>query len=279
MFEWDHEIGSCGQREGIMEKVIKEEKKKPFLYRILYRIVRAVSPDYELEGEENVSGDPVIIVGNHTQMYGPVAGEMFMPRDNYIWCVHEMMDRKEAPEYSFNDFWSGKPGYIRWFYRILSKAIGSLCELIFKNSHTIAVYRDKRIITTVRDTLHRLREGYDVVIFPENSEKHNNILNGFHENFVDIARFWYRESGKELRFVPMYICPDLDRIRFGEPVQYDHEAVLDDERKRITGLLQDSITRMALSMPRHTVVPFLNVSKKDYPKNTPLEVYDEKTGI
>ena len=43
--------------------------------------------------------------------------------------------------------------------------------------------------------------------------------------------------------------------------------------------LMDDITRMAVSLPEHTVVPYPNIPKKDYPKNIPLEVFshEEKT--
>ena len=38
----------------------------------------------------------------------------------------------------------------------------------------------------------------------------------------------------------------------------------------------DEITAMALSLPEHTVVPYANVPKKQYPKNIPLEVYSHE---
>ena len=34
----------------------------------------------------------------------------------------------------------------------------------------------------------------------------------------------------------------------------------------------DSITDIAQSLPAHTVVPYLNIPKRDYPKNIPSEV-------
>ncbi len=256
-------------------KKVNNSEKKPLRYRLLYRLVKLFSPKYSLEGTENISGGPVVIVGNHCQMYGPIAGEMYMPRDHYVWCVHEMMDRKEAPEYSFNDFWSEKPKWIRWFYRLLSKGIGPLAELVFSYSHTIPVYHDRRIMDTVRQTLERFEEGCDVVIFPENREKHNTIINEFQHNFVDIARFYHRHTGQILRFVPMYVAPKISTIIFGEPVSFDPEAALESERERICRFLQDSITDLALSKPLHTVVPFENSGKRTYPKSQPLEVYDE----
>ena len=47
---------------------------------------------------------------------------------------------------------------------------------------------------------------------------------------------------------------------------------MDLERARITEYLKTEITRMALELPPHTVVPYNNVPKREYPKNTDCEV-------
>ena len=51
-------------------------------------------------------------------------------------------------------------------------------------------------------------------------------------------------------------------------------------RARICAGLMDRITAMAAALPPHTVVPYRNIPKRDYPKNTPIEVYadDEAPG-
>ena len=37
----------------------------------------------------------------------------------------------------------------------------------------------------------------------------------------------------------------------------------------------DGITEMALALPEHTVVPYPNVPKREYPRSRPLEVYEK----
>jgi hypothetical protein len=39
----------------------------------------------------------------------------------------------------------------------------------------------------------------------------------------------------------------------------------------------DSITALATELPLHTVIPYRNIRKRDYPKNKPLEVYSNET--
>ena len=110
-----------------------EEKKTPWIYKVVYSLVKRFSPKYKLAGTENLPKEPCVIVGNHSQIYGPIAGEIYIPGDHYVWCAGQMMHKEEVPDYAFQDFWSGKPKGSHWFYRLLSHAITPLAVLIFNN--------------------------------------------------------------------------------------------------------------------------------------------------
>ena len=250
------------------EKKAGENGRDPVLYRLIRGAVRCFSPKYRLSGTEKLPDGPCVIIGNHCQMYGPIAAELYMPRKHYTWCVGEMMNRKEVPAYAFQDFWSMKPQGMHWFYRLLSHLIAPLSEYVFTHAHTIPVYHDMRVMTTFRLSMERLEEGADIVIFPEKNQPYNHILCQFQENFADLAMLYYRKTGTALRFVPMYTAPALKHIYFGEPVKYCPEAPAGEEKKRICGELAASITGIAAALPRHTVVPYLNIPRDQYPLNT-----------
>lgn len=249
--------------------------KDPWLYRQIRRIVSRVSPEYTLYGTENLPDEPCVIVGNHCQMYGPVAAELFMIRPDYIWCIGEMMNRKEVPAYAFQDFWSMKPRALHWFYHLLSHLIAPLAEYVFAHAHTIPVYHDARVMTTFRQSMERLNEGADIVIFPEKNEPYNGILWQFQKHFADIARMYYRKTGKALCFVPMYTAPRISSIYFGTPIRYCPDAPDDEERRRICDAMMTSITGMAAALPPHIVVPYPNIPKDRYPMNTDCTVRPE----
>ena len=260
-----------------MEPVLND-KKTTWIYKVLRWLIWLFSPKYRLEGTENLPQKPCVIVGNHSHMFGPIAGELHMPGKHYVWCAGEMMNWSEVHDYAYRDFWSDKP--MPWFFRFLSYLITPLAVCLFNNAHTVAVYHDTRLISTFRDSIQKLQEGYSMVIFPECYDEHNNIVHGFQDKFVDLARFYYKKTGTELQFVPLYICPALKTMTFGTPILFRANADIREERARICGGLMDAITGIAVSLPEHTVVPYPNVSKRYYPKNIPLEVltHEEKTG-
>ena len=148
--------------------------KKKFgywIFRGIKGLVRLCYPKTEVVGLENLPVEPSLVVGNHTQMNGPIVSELYFPGKHYTWCAGQMMNRKEVPEYAFNDFWAQKPKWSHPFYRILSHIIAPLAELIFNNARTIPVYRDMRIMATFKSTIQKLNEGANIVIFPEKDEK------------------------------------------------------------------------------------------------------------
>ena len=236
------------------------------VYRAVFRLAGLlVMRRPALQGLEHLPDGPCVIVGNHAQMYGPVAAELYLPFDRAIWCSAEMMHVKEVPAYAFQDFWSRKPRHTRWFYRLLSFLIAPIAACTFSNAHCIGVYRDMRVMRTLRESVRRLQEGANIVIFPEHEVPHNRIVYDFQQSFIDLARLYRHQTGQTLSFVPMYVCPALGRVLFGEPIAYDDAAPADAERARVAQALMDAVTELALSLPAHRVVPYPNLPKKAHP--------------
>ena len=242
-------------------------KKTSLLFKIIKALVRLFYGKMEVVGLENLPKDNAIIVGNHTQMNGPIAGELFMPDNCYIWCAGQMMHLKEVPDYAFQDFWSQKRAWTHPFYKVLSHIIAPLAVCLFNNARTVAVYHDMRVISTFKETVNMLKEGKNFLIFPEKDEKHNNILYKFQENFIDVAKLYYKKTGIELTFVPIYIAPKLKKMYIGKGTTFHSQNNINEERKRIATYLSDEITEIARNLPLHTVIPYRNIPKKYYLTN------------
>lgn len=256
---------------------MSENQKKPWLFRFIKYLVRLFYPKMEVVGLENLPDEPCAIIGNHTQLHGPIAGELYFPDNFYTWCAAPMMKLKEVPAYAYQDFWSQKPKALRPLFKLVSYIIAPLSVLIFNNARTIAVYRDNRILSTFRESITKLQDGKSVVIFPEHDVKYNHIVYDFQEGFVDIARLYYKRTGKELSFVPLYIAPKLKKMYLGKPIKFCAETPIAEERRRICDYLMNEITDIAEGLPEHTVIPYRNIPKKLYPKNIQKEAEYEKT--
>ena len=242
----------------------KTSRFSRFWYRIIRWIVALVYPKFTLVGAEHLPEDGCILVGNHSHMDGPICAELYIPGRRATWCTWEMMDRKEVPAYAYKDFWSGKPKGTRWFFKLLAYLITPIAVCVFNNANTIPVYYDRRLITTFKRTISELDEGAKITIFPECYEPHNQIVYTFRKNFVDVARHYYKRTGKRVSFVPMYIAPKLRKIVFGEPVIFDPDAPIAEEQERIATRMMDAVTELACALPEHVVIPYPNMSARHY---------------
>ena len=251
------------------------KKETTLLFRIIKRLVRLFYGKMDVVGLENLPKNNAVIVGNHTQMNGPIAGELYLPENCYTWCAGQMMNRKEVPAYAFADFWSQKPKWTHPFYKALSHIIAPLADHIFNNARTIPVYRDMRIMSTFKKTIHMLKDGANILIFPEKEVKDNNILYQFQENFVDIAMLYYKKTGIELTFVPLYIAPRLRKMYLGKGIVFDSQNPIAEERKRIAACMSEKITEMARELPEHIVVPYRNIPSRYYLTNKDINKVPE----
>ncbi len=247
-------------------------------FRIIRFLVWVFYPKMTVEGLEKLPKEPCIVVGNHTQMNGPICGELYFPGKRKIWCAHQMMCIKEVPAYAFTDFWSGKPKWTHWFYKFLSYVIAPISACVFTNAKTIPVFQDNRLLTTFKQTVSALEDSANVIIFPECYEPYNQIVYQFQDRFIDIAKLYYKRTGKALSFVPLYIAPKLKKMYVGTPIAFCADEPMEQQRQKICSYLMEEITRIAEGLPRHIVVPYPNLPKKAYPVNIPDEVKEyEKT--
>lgn len=245
---------------------MKEKQVSP-LYRAIKGLLRLLYPKFEVVGAEHLPQESCIIVGNHSQMNGPIACELYFPIERYTWCNAEMLHLKEVPAYAYRDFWSQKPRRSRWFYKILSYIIAPIAAFVLSNANTIGVRHDARILSTFRETMDCLASGASVVIFPEKDGEHEGLIYNFQDGFVDVARLYHRKTGRILRFVPLYIAPRLKRMYLGAPIAFRPESSPEEERRRISGYLRQEIAAIARSLPRHRVVPYRNIPRRLYPYN------------
>ena len=255
-----------------MQKSSPKNALSLWCYRAIRWVVRLFFPKYTVEGLENLPQGPCIVAGNHAQMNGPIACELYFPGRSAIWCTAEMMQLHTVPSYAYTDFWSQKPRWNRWFYRLLSYIIAPVSVCIFHNAHTIPVYHDSRIMSTFRQTVEHLQQGQRVVIFPEHTQPYNRVVNHFQDKFIDTARLYYRRTGEALSFVPLYVAPAFRKLYLGKPITFDPHIPVEQERQRICQHLMDAVTALAQALPCHTVTPYDNIPKRNYPQSRPPEV-------
>ena len=205
-------------------------------------------------GKENVdtSHGAVVFVANHYEIYGPVVTVLRMPFRVRPWIHSRMLDKTVLAD----QMQRGIEGMFKKFpKKIVDKIPPMLVPLMYKtlaSTEPIAVHRDnaREVIQTFNNTVRALEQGDNILIFPEKPEEGQwysqfGNVDAFYTGFADIGRMYYKKTGKNVLFYPVYVDKMHHEIVIGEGVQFDQCNERHEEKQRIAKKLNDSMKVMA----------------------------------
>ena len=207
---------------------------------------RMVQLDHIKEDPEN----PIVFLGNHAEIYGPIASALNMPVNVRFWVISMMMfDKKVVRPYMYENTFSKKtflPVFVRKF---LAWYLGWLSVNVMNSLRAIAVYRDSpmKLRQTLRESVEALENGENLMIFPEHPDGHyaKYGVSEFSPGFLMLAEAWAKKSGKKLRILPMYANREERTFTFGDEILYEPERGFAAESERIMKEARDQMLRMA----------------------------------
>ena len=192
----------------------------------------------DLDHERTEPDNPMVFLGNHAEIYGPIASALCFPVPVRFWVINRMMFRKQdVRNYLYENTFSKKtflPVFIR---KLLARILGWLSVNVMNSLRAIAVYRDSpmKLRQTLRESVEALSAGENLMIFPEHPEG-KYVKGGISElspGFLMLAEAWWKKSGKQLRIMPVYANRDKRTFTFGSEIVYQPENGYASEQERI----------------------------------------------
>ncbi len=234
----------------LKERIIR--KKENIVTAIVIGILRPfnrhtmVNMDHIHQDQDN----PLVFLGNHAEIYGPIASALCFPVPVRFWVISHMMFRKQdVRKYLYENTFSKKtflPVFVR---KLLAHILGWLSVNIMSSLRAIAVYRDSpmKLRQTLRESVEALQDGDNLMIFPEHPEG-KYVKNGISElspGFLMLAEAWWKKSEKKLRIMPVYANRDKRTFTFGEEIQYNPENGYASEQERILREVYDQLLELS----------------------------------
>lgn len=145
-------------------------RKKWFLnlQKVIKIFIR--SPKYVYLGEKPRPG--CIILSNHESATVPLTLEMHSGLPTRFWGAYQMNKNfKFAYQYQSVTYYHEKKHWPLLGARAFCLIATPLTRLFYKGLDLISTYPDARFKNTLVQSMHVLRKGYSLVIFPENSDK------------------------------------------------------------------------------------------------------------
>ena len=214
------------------------------LFNFLKPVVRPFLKVRETVYAEPIGEEPCIFLANHLGALGPMYMAVnFALRDNVaIWCNEGMMDEKLIVDYVRHDWWWRPESKLAPFYSATLPYIArAIVPKVLRSAPTIAVCRDARVMTTMRQSLTALKEGKHIVIFPELPNGVASHAEALQMGWLNLALMYKRATGKDIKLIPVYIDQEAKVFRVGKGITVDADVPLAEQSARVEGYLAAGI--------------------------------------
>lgn len=160
---------------------------------------------------------------------------------------HVFLERKACFEHYAQYTFSKRFGWNKILANIAGFIMSLFVPALLKSGRGLPVYRGSRkVMDTFQESVKALKNGENLLIFPdvEYSDKSGTVKQ-LHEGFLFIEKYYYKETGKHIHFVPLYVSRNQKRIVEGNPISFHGKAKFATERKQVLQNIQDSLNLLA----------------------------------
>ncbi len=235
-----------------------KRKRMRIGYRIFRRILKLFFPRNEFiwQCDKPKDDELVFFVGNHTKMYAPLTFLLNYDKPIRLWSHAAYLYHKDVLKHLIvNVIKERKPKFILYPLAVL---LSPLIVWFFRSIEPIPVfYQDRRVIDTFEKSVETFKEGISQAVFPEKTEgRINKYIFEFSRGFTQTARLLYEQTGKVLKFYPLYVCQPLKKVLIGEPIAYNPDIHINKQKNDICLYLENAIKELGDSLPEHKIIVY-----------------------
>ncbi|MGI6072922.1 MAG: hypothetical protein ACOX75_07990 [Lachnospiraceae bacterium] len=176
-------------------------------------------PHFEFRG--NNPTEPSIILSNHVGMKGPVKWYLYFKLKHKLWGTHEMTEGFLAVhKYLTATYFHRKKHFSPFMAMFIGTIASPFVNMFYKALDLIPTYRDHRFRKTVRSSFAAIRDGYNIVIFPEDSsDGYHDHLTKFFAGFAVFADNCLKK-GVDLPVFTSYFKKEENRFIIDAPILF-----------------------------------------------------------
>ena len=176
------------------QKMGKQNRKWWFTQLKKLMVGRYKRPEFVYLGEKFGKGG--IILSNHEGTDAPLSMELYCDAPVRFWGASEMNSGLIAMyKYQSKVYYHQRKHWNIWLARLFCLIASPLTNLFYKGLNLISTYRDIRFTRTLRESLAAMKQGENIVIFPEDATNgYLPELESFFQGFAMLAEVCYRRG-------------------------------------------------------------------------------------
>ncbi len=216
----------------------KTVQKRKWWFRFLKKLMkgRYKQPTFVYLGEKFANGG--VILSNHEGTDAPMSLELYCDKPVRMWGASEMNSGLISMyKYQTRVYYHEKKHWNLHLARLFCLIASPLTNLFYKGLNLISTYRDGRFLKTLRESVDALKNGENIVIFPEDSQKgYLEELEGFHAGFLALAETCKKKGMDVAVYVTYFRKKDLVYV-VDKPVLYSELSGNGETREEIIAKL------------------------------------------
>ena len=206
------------------KQIINNQKRKGW-FKFMKRLMlgRYKEPEFVFLGEKFSNSS--IIISNHEGTDAPMSMELYCDKPIRFWGAHEMNSGLVSLyKYQTKIYYHEKKHWNIHLARLFCLIASPITNLFYKGLNLISTYKDARLVKTLRESMEALKQGDNIVVFPEDSKNgYLEQLEGFFAGFVMLAEVCYKRGMDVPIFVTYFRRKDLKYI-IDAPIKYSELA-------------------------------------------------------
>lgn len=226
------------------------QQKRKAWFKFIKKIIRLFykKPKFIYLGEKPTNGS--LILTNHEGAYVPLNLEIFAQFPIRFWGTYEMNSGlKSTYKYLSEVFYPQKKHWNKILAKIFCLIAAPLSNLFYKGLRLISTYPDRRLKSTINKSIEVIKEGDNIVIFPEDSSKgYFKELTNFFAGFALLGETLLKK-GIDVDVFVCYFNRDKKACLVDKPIKYSKLKQQYQDKKLIANALLSRCNELGKTDP------------------------------
>ncbi len=215
-------------------------------HRCCRQIARWVTSRHEYNPPVEAA-TPAVYLVHHQNMKGPVITLAWLPIRIRPWVLSVFCSQDKCFHHYYGYTFTKRFGMWKVLAAICAYPLSFFIPALMRSMRAIPVYREsKAIVTTFRESATALIAGENLLISPDiEYDKTDKVMGEMYQGFLDLEKYYWRQTGKHLAFIPLHLDETLNIIKAGEAIYFASDDHFKQEKAETYQRLKQEFLRLA----------------------------------
>jgi 1-acyl-sn-glycerol-3-phosphate acyltransferase len=189
---------------------------------------------------------PAVYIIHHQNMRGPVISMAWFNTPMRPWVLSVFYRFNTCFKHFYNYTFTKRFGIPKVFSAIILFPFSFFVSTLMQSMRAIPVYRgSKTIVKTFKESISALTHGDSLLISPSiDYTDTNSSMGDMYKGFLDLEKYYMKQTGSHLAFVPLHISKGKRCIYVGEAVYFNGENDYNKEKVNVYIRLRKEFLRL-----------------------------------